>query len=72
MEVLKRIQAFWDRLPKEVKVSAYMFVAALLDQVATDLKPEMIYFIPTGYRIMAFNLLEVALVETVKRLRPTK
>lgn len=71
-KVITKAQTVWNGLPKEVKVSTYMLGAALLDQAAKDLTPEMINFIPTAYRLMAFNLIEVLIVEMVKRLRATK
>ena len=63
------LQNFWNRLPKEAKVSLYMFGAVVLDNWAKSIHPEVLTMIPPAYRILAFNLIEVFLVETAKRIR---
>jgi hypothetical protein len=49
-----------------------MVGAAMLDQLAIDLKPELLTAIPVIYRISVFNLIEIFLVETAKRLKEQK
>lgn len=46
-----------------------MFGAVILDQLAKQLTPEILTMIPVEYRLFAFNILEVLLVETAKRLK---
>jgi len=66
VDFLKKV---WDRLPKEGKVAVYLFGAAVLEQISKDIRPEFFSFIPLIYRLAIFNLIEVFLVEMVKRLK---
>ncbi len=68
-KVFDFIQKAWEWLPKEFKVAIYMSGAIALDQVAKDLTPELITFVPVAYRIIIFNLIEVFIVEMAKRIR---
>lgn len=67
--LVEAIKRFWEWLPKEAKVSLYMFGAVALDNWAKTIQPEALGMIPVAYRVLAFNLLEVFLVETAKRIR---
>ncbi len=68
----ERLQTFWDKLPKVFKVAVYMAVAGALDSFARSLSPEAFSFVPTAYRLLFFNLVEVFLVEIVKALKARK
>ena len=63
------IQLVWDWLPKEAKVAAYIFFAAILERVASTLTADALNFIPLIYRVSIFNFIIVLLVEFAKRLR---
>ena len=66
---MKRVQTFWDDLPKVIKVGVYMFVASVLEQFVQTLSPAALTFIPALYRVVVFNFVVVLVVEAVKRLR---
>lgn len=68
-KVFDFIQKAWNWLPKEFKVAVYMSGAVALDQLAKDITPELITFVPVAYRIIIFNLVEVFLVEMIKRIK---
>jgi len=63
------LQAWWDKLPKAMKVAVYMAVAGALDEIAQTLSPQSFSFIPAAYRFAVFNFVEVLLVEGVKYLK---
>ena len=67
--VVRGSQGAWDWLPKEGKVAVYILGAVIIEGIAKSLSPDFLSFIPVQYRLGLYNLLEVLLVETAKRLR---
>ena len=71
-KVTTRVQETWDLCPKEFKVFAYVVLAAVLEQLAKDLNVDFFSFLPEVYRVAAYNIVVVFIVETIKRLRESE
>lgn len=66
---MKKLQNFWDGVPKELKVLVYMIGAGIIDSILKWLSPELINFMPVAYRVLAWNFVEVVVIEGLKRAR---
>lgn len=68
-KVRRRVQKVWDKSPKELKVLVYVAVAAALEAVSKEINVDFFKFVPEIYRVAAYNLVVVFLVEMSKRLK---
>jgi len=73
MKKIKReVKRLWEISPKELKVLLYVAIAAALEAVAKELNADFFKFIPEIYRVAAYNLVVVFLVEMAKRLKTAR